>query len=152
MPPPPPAADRSASPNVQTPATRKTTASTGNAYRSKVCTKLCPMKPMTISAATTTSSEGSGRRPVSVFRANAALTLFTANQPTPATSALTPAGSALPRKPKARRPMAICGTPNRGPSSDRIPCVSAPSAVPSSRAAAACQKLRPKNSTEITPM
>lgn len=152
MPPPAPGAPRSASLNVQTPASRNTTASAGNAYFSKAWTKLWPMKPITISAATTSNREGSGRSPVSVLSAKAALTLLTANQPTPATSAFTPAGSRFPLNPKENRPIAICGTPNLGPSSERIPCVSEPSAVPSSRAADACQKFSPKKRTEITPM
>lgn len=152
MPPPAPAPPRSASLKVHTPASRKTTASAGKAYFSKAWTKLWPMKPITISAATTSSREGRGRRPVSVLRAKAALTLLTANQPTPATSAFTPEGSRLPRKPKEKRPIAICGTPKRGPSRDRIPWVSDPSAVPSRSAAVACQKFRPKKRTEITPM
>ncbi len=137
---------------VQTPASRKTTASTGNAYFSKTCTKLWPMKPIRISAATTSSRDGRGRSPVSVFRAKAALRLLTANQPTPATSALTPDGSTLPLWPKEKRPITICGTPNRGPSSDSTPWVIAPIAVPRRMAAVACQKLRPKKRTEITPM
>ncbi len=68
MPPPPPEAPRSAWSNVHTPASRNTTASAGNAYFSKACTKLWPMKPITISTATTSSREGRGRRPVSVLR------------------------------------------------------------------------------------
>ena len=52
---------------------------------------------------------------VSVARANAPLTLLTANQPMPATTALRPAGRMLPRKPKPIRLSTICGTPNAGP-------------------------------------
>lgn len=97
MPPPVPPPPRSASLKVHTPASRKITARAGNAYLSKAWTKLWPMKPIRISAATTRSRDGSGRSPVRVLSAKAALTLFTANQPTPATRPLAAAGRMLPR-------------------------------------------------------
>ena len=50
-------------------------------------------------------------RCVSALRANAPLTLFTANQPTPAVTAFSPAGSTLPQYPKPSRLSTICGTP-----------------------------------------
>ncbi len=87
-----------------------------------------------------------------MLRAKAALTLFTANQPTPATRPLAAEGTMLPRKPKEKRPITICGTPKRGPSRERKPCVIAPRAVPRTIAAVACQKDRPKKRTEITPI
>jgi hypothetical protein len=45
------------------------------------------------------------------FRASAPLTLLTANQPMPAMTALSPAGSALPYQPNAMRESTIWGTP-----------------------------------------
>ncbi len=88
---------------------------------------------------------------VSAFSASAPLTLFTANQPIPATRALIPAGSMLPQYPKPRRLSTICGTPYCGPLVDRMPWVTEPSRVPSTTARKVCQKLRPKNTTPMKP-
>jgi hypothetical protein len=48
---------------------------------------------------------------VSELSASAPLTLLTANQPMPAMTAFSPAGSALPHQPKEIRESTICGTP-----------------------------------------
>ena len=69
----------------------------------------------------------------------------------PAVSALSPAGSTLPRKPKALRPATICGTPKRGPARPRKACATEPSAVPSTSASTACPKPSPNTSTASTP-
>ena len=52
--------------------------------------------------------------------------LLTANQPTPATTVLMPAGRMLPRKPKPVRLITICGTPCFGPQLDSTPWLPAP--------------------------
>ena len=78
-------------------------------------------------------------------------TLFTANQPMPATIELTPAGSALPKKPNALRLITICGRPLRGPQDERVPCVALPSAVPSTIAQNACQNDSPNASVPRMP-
>ena len=51
--------------------------------------------------------------------AYAPLTLLVANQPTPAVTDISTAGTALPLNPKASRPSTICGTPCSGPRADR---------------------------------
>ena len=73
------------------------TASSGNAYRSNACTRLCPKNAITICATTMMTRHSHLGRWVSVFSANVPLTLFTANQPTPAVIEFSPAGSALPQ-------------------------------------------------------
>ena len=109
------------------------------------------MKAISTWAATTITSDSALDIPVSVVSASAPLTLLTANQPIPATTALSPAGSALPHRPKAMRLNTICGTPNSGPRAESTPWVSDPSAVPSTIAATAAQKLCWKNRMEMTP-
>ena len=88
---------------------------------------------------------------VNVFRANAPLTLLTANQPMPAVTLFNPAGNQLPRKPNGMREAIICGTPNFGPWADSTACVIEPSKVPTVNATAACQNDRPKAATPSTP-
>ena len=90
-------------------------------------------------------------QPSSALSANAPLTLLTANQPTPATSELMPAGRMLPRKPKPIRDSTICGTPNSGPRAARKPIDSEPSPLPSTMASAAIQNDWPKNQTPMMP-
>ena len=102
----PPSGDRARAPapgcalvSTTTQATTKMIASTGNAYRSKACTRLCPKKAITSCAATTmTRHRPFGQRWYSACSASAPLTLLTANQPMPATSALMPAGRMLPQE------------------------------------------------------
>ena len=57
--------------------------------------------------------------PNSVASAKAPLTLLVANQPTPAVTDISTAGTALPLNPNAKRPNTICGTPCSGPRADR---------------------------------
>ncbi len=136
---------------MTTEVTRKTTASSGNSRRSKTCTRLWPKKATAICAATTRIRHSQSGSVVRVDRASAPLTLLTANQPTPATIALSPAGSALPNQPKPIRDRIICGTPNAGPRADSTPWLAEPSAVPSTMAATACQNDCPNATTASTP-
>ena len=76
-----------------------------------------------------------------MFRAKVPLTLLTANQPIPAVSAFTPAGSTLPQYPKGIRDWIICGTPYRGPRELSSPCDTEPSPDPRAMASTACQKV-----------
>ena len=62
-----------------------------------------------------------------------------------------PAGRMLPRVPKAVRLRTSCASPSRGPQVDRMPWVAPPSALPTTMAAIACQKPRPKKATAMTP-
>ncbi len=82
---------------IQHTATTKMMARTGNAYRSNACTRLCPKNAITSWIATMITRQSGLGRWVRVFSANVPLTLFTANQPIPAVSAFSPAGSALPQ-------------------------------------------------------
>ena len=100
-------------------ATRKITASTGKANRSKTCTKLWPKKATTTWMPTTISRQTTPGRSVSELSASAPLTLLTANQPIPAITELITAGRALPQKPNAEREATICGRPVRGPIVER---------------------------------
>ena len=95
------------------------TASTGNDHRSKACTRLCPKNANAVCISTMMTSASSGPMPNSVDSANAPLTLLVANQPTPAVTDISTAGTALPLKPNAMRPSTICGTPCSGPRADR---------------------------------
>ncbi len=76
---------------------RKMTASTGNAYRSKAWTRLCPKNATATWISTTMIRQSRSGSLVRVASASAPETLFTANQPMPATTALRPAGRMLPR-------------------------------------------------------
>ena len=76
-----------------------------------MCTKLCPKNATAICATTMMSRQILVFQLSSAFSAKAPLTLLTANQPTPATSELMPAGRMLPRKPNPSRDSTICGTP-----------------------------------------
>src|SRR5919199_3473420 len=96
---------------------------------------------MVICAATTTTRQSHFGSDVSVLRASVPLMLFTANQPMPAVTALTPAGSTFPQYPKGIRDWIICGTPNSGPRVPSNPCDTEPSADPRAMARTACQKL-----------
>ncbi len=78
-------------------AIRKMTVRTGKAYRSNTCTRLCPKKATATCSTTMMTRQAAFGRCVSALRANAPLTLFTANQPTPAVTAFSPAGSTLPQ-------------------------------------------------------
>ena len=80
-----------------TQAMAKITARTGKAYRSNAWTRLCPKNPSVIMASTTMTRHSGCGQPVRVFSASAPLTLLTANQPIPATTAFSPAGRTLPR-------------------------------------------------------
>ena len=74
----------------------KITASTGNAHRSKACTRLCPKNASAVCTSTINNRASSGAMPNSVDNANAALMLLVANQPTPAVTDISVEGSALP--------------------------------------------------------
>jgi hypothetical protein len=76
--------------------------------------------------------------------ASAPLMLFTANQPTPAMMALSPAGRIFPMKPNPVRLNTIWHRPSLGPQVDRMPCVSEPAAVPMTIASTHCQNVRPQ--------
>ena len=83
--------------STTTDAIRKMIVSTGNAYRSKYCTRLWPKNATTTCTSTTMTRQAGLASPVSVLSANVALTLFTANQPIPAVIEFSPAGSTLPQ-------------------------------------------------------
>ena len=134
-----------------TPAIRKTTASTGNAYRSNAWTRLCPKNATTTWTATMMSRHTVVLHLVSELSANVPLTELTANQPMPPVIDMIPAGRMLPRKPNGARLSTICGTPYCGPRADRTPCPSAPRPLPMTIAATACHTLSPKM-TASTPM
>src|SRR5258708_24035933 len=136
---------------ITTDAMRKTTTRNGNAHRSNMCTKLCPKNATAIWSTTMISRQSFVFQPSSALSAKAPLTLLTANQPMPATTALMPAGSMLPRKPKPILDSTICGTPNSGPRAARKLMDSDPRAVPSTIASAASQNDSPKNQTPIMP-
>ena len=104
---------------MATDAAMKMTASTGNEIRSKAWTRLCPKNASAVCANTMTISPTSGPKPNNVDNAKAPLTLFVANQPTPAVIDISTAGSALPLNPNAERANTICGTPCSGPRADR---------------------------------
>ena len=127
------------------------TTRTGKAYRSKTWIRLYPRKATASCATTTISRHSTSGRWVSALSASAPLTLFTANQPMPATRALIPAGMMLPQKPNPRRLSTICGTPYVGPLVDRMPWVMEPSVVPIKIARNVAQKLRPKKTTPMKP-
>src|SRR6476661_2608946 len=88
---------------------------------------------------------------VSEFSASAPLTLLTANQPMPAMTALSPAGSALPNQPNEMRESTICGTPYSGPRAESTAWVNEPSPVPMRMASAAWPNDRPKIPVASTP-
>src|SRR5215469_15494544 len=136
---------------MTTEAITKITTRTGNAHRSNACTRLCPKNATASCTSTMTSRQSLVFQPSSALSANAPLTLLTANQPTPATRELIPAGRILPSLPKLIRDSTICGTPNNGPRSARAAIDSEPSAVPSTIASAVSQKFRPKNQTPMNP-
>ncbi len=136
---------------ITTEAIAKMTTSSGKATRSNACTRLCPKNATASWTITMITRQILEFQPSSALSANAPLTLLTANQPTPATSALMPAGRTLPRKPKPIRDSTICGTPNSGPRADRKPIDSEPSALPSTIARVAIQNDWPKNQTPMTP-
>ena len=71
--------------------------STGKAYRSKTWIRLWPRNATASCTTTTISRQSTSGMWVSAFSASAPLTLFTANQPMPATTELIPAGRALPQ-------------------------------------------------------
>ena len=125
--------------------------STTVAYRSKSCTMSWPMKASATSSTTMISRLSQSGSPVRLVSAKAPLTELVANQPRPAITVFRAAGRMLPRVPNATRPSTIWATPSRGPQLESTPWVRAPSALPSTMAATACQKLRPKNATAITP-
>jgi hypothetical protein len=77
--------------------------------------------------------------------------LFTASHPRPPRNALRPAGSRLPRNPKAARLNAIWLRPVRGPHEVSTPWKTAPSTLPRTSAATACPKLSPKTRTARIP-
>src|SRR5438874_12515259 len=83
--------------------------------------------------------------------ASAPDTLLTANQPTPAMTALMPAGSELPQYPNEIRDSTICGTPYSGPRADNAPIVTEPSTVPRTIAPTAWPKVRPNASIARKP-
>ena len=83
--------------SITTVVIRKMTASTGNAYRSNTCTILWPKNAITTCASTMITRQAGFGRWVSVLSANVPLTLLTANQPMPAVSAFSPAGSTFPQ-------------------------------------------------------
>ena len=62
-----------------------------------------------------------------------------------------PAGSTLPRYPNGRRLSTICASPRSGPQLVSTPWETAPSALPITIAATACQNVRPKKSTAMIP-
>ena len=102
-------------------------------------------------AATTSTRQRYLFSPVSAARASPPLTLFTANQPIPAVSELSPAGRKFPRNPKPLLLSTIWHWPVFGPQLDSTPCEIAPRPVPRTIAPTACQNVRPKNSTQMTP-
>src|SRR3954471_12770313 len=106
---------------------------------------------MTICASTTMTRHTPFGSEVRALSASVPLTLFTANQPMPAVTALSPAGRMLPRNPKGIRDWIICGTPKNGPRVPSSPCESDPSAVPSTIASVACQNVCPNAATASTP-
>ncbi len=75
----------------------KMTVSSGAAYFSNAWIRLCPKNANASMQATTMTRLTYPFSPVSAASANAPDTEFTANQPTPATSQLMPAGRMLPR-------------------------------------------------------
>ncbi len=85
------------------------------------------------------------------MRARAPLTLLTANQPMPAVTDCSPAGSTLPHQPNGTRLSTICETPSLGPRALSTPCERAPSPVPSASASTAWPSVRPKAATASTP-
>jgi len=151
MPPPWPGVDGWLSASRITETTVKTTASSGNASFSKVCTRLCPKKAIAICTIVISSRQGTSAQPVSAERASVPLTEFTANQPTPATSALIPAGRMLPKRPKEMRERIICGTPCSGPRAESTAIASEPRPVPRMIASAAWVKVSPKKSSGSAP-
>ena len=82
---------------ITTEAMANTTTRNGNATRSNMCTRLWPKKATATCSSTMISRQIFAFQPSSAFSANAPLTLLTANQPMPATTALRPAGRMLPR-------------------------------------------------------
>ena len=136
---------------ITTEAIAKTTTRNGNDQRSKTCTRLWPKNATAICSTTMISRHSALGQRSSALSANAPLTLLTANQPTPATSELTPAGKMLPRNPNPIRDSTICGTPYNGPRAARNPIDTDPTALPSTIANAAIQNDRPKNQTPMTP-
>src|SRR5215471_21743437 len=136
---------------MTTDAITKITTSTGNAHRSNACTRLCPKKATASCTRTMINRQSLVFQLSSAFSANAPLTLLTANQPTPATRELIPAGRMLPSLPKPIRDSTICGTPNSGPRAASAAIDNEPSAVPSTMASAVIQKFRPKNQTPMKP-
>lgn len=83
--------------SITTDAMRKMITSTGKAYRSNRWIRLWPRVATMSWTTTTISRQSTSGRCVSEFSASVPLTLFTANQPIPATTALIPAGSAFPQ-------------------------------------------------------
>jgi hypothetical protein len=136
---------------ITTDAIAKMTTRTGNAQRSNACTRLWPKNATASSTTTMITRQSFVFQWNSAFSAKAPLRLLTANQPTPATIALMPAGRMLPRKPKPIRDSSICGTPNSGPRAASAPIDTEPSAVPSTIASEAIQNDRPKNQTPMMP-
>ena len=121
----------------------KITASTGNAQRSNAWTRLCPKNASPVWMTTMSTSASSGPMWNSVDSANAPLTLLVANHPTPAVIDISRAGTTLPLNPNGSRPSTICGTPCSGPRADRTSCANAPSPVPMTMPATACQNVMP---------
>jgi len=117
----------------------KTTTRNGNDQRSNACTRLWPKNATATCTSTMIKRQIFVFQPSSAFSANAPLTLLTANQPMPATTALMPAGRMLPRKPNPIRDSTICGTPNNGPRAASAPIDKEPSALPSRMASEAIQ-------------
>src|SRR5215469_7744690 len=144
-------APRCALDKITTEAIAKTITKNGNDQRSKMCTKLWPKKATAICSTTMITRQSALLQPSSALSAKAPLTLFTANQPTPATSELIPAGRMLPRKPKPSRDRTIWGTPYNGPRAARKPMDTDPSPVPSTIASVVIQNERPKNQTPMIP-
>ena len=85
-----------------------------------------------------------GRPCTSTCSASAPLIELTANQPTPATTALSPDGRMLPRKPKPVRLSTIWHSPSRGPQVESTACATEPASVPITIASTLCQNVSPK--------
>ena len=86
-----------------TDAIAKITASTGKVHRSNACTRLCPKKASAgLQQHDDAPAPSSGAMPNSVASANAPLTLLVANQPTPAVTDISTAGTALPLNPNGK--------------------------------------------------
>mgnify|MGYP006987118666 CR=1 FL=1 len=80
--------------------------------------------------------------PNNAFKASAATTELTVNQPSELSTAMTVVTIMLPLDPNASLPSAIGGMCSRTPVAVSRPWVSAPNAVPRNTPSSACVKLR----------